>query len=399
MIQVTDTIEGSGFPLGFCVRRCGERPRIFGGATGQSVFRVDARALGGHQKEAIVNEGEQGPAWRLTSDEGPYLQGSDLAPFPLGFFNAGLQGDLLGRIRDFADARDIRLGTVTVELVNSYSFSGSFFKGDGRGNAEPAQIRVVIDSPVSPDKAAHLINAAVRASPALAAMRVPLTCTFALYVNGVRRAVSSAAPSAAPDAPDPLKISGGPPQPIADGKDLDGNIAKIPQPPVETKVMPSAGARVELQVLGKGRLVDPQGTAAMETSLKAPPGSHFGFRTDERTRNPQAPSGLALLSAGVSFCYLTQLLRYTEYLKYKVRAIRLVQYNPFELSAAGDGSLVGGAGPADTHLFLHGDEPDEVMQRLLVMGAQTCYLHAALRASLPPVVSAELNGSPLPLAG
>ena len=263
MIQVTDTIDGSGFPLGFCVRRGGERPGIFGGAAGRTVFRVDARSLGAHQKEAVVNEGEQGPAWRMTSDEGPYLHGSDLAPFPLGFFNAGLQGDLLGRIRHYAEARQIRLGAVAVELVNSYSFSGSFFKGDGRGSAEPAQIRVAIESPASPDKAAHLINTAVSASPALASMRVPLQSTFALYVNGARRTVSSAAPSAAPDAPDPLKTYGGPPQPLADGKDLDGIITKIPQPAVATQVMPSAGARFELHVLGKGRLDDPHGTTAL----------------------------------------------------------------------------------------------------------------------------------------
>ena len=40
---------------------------------------------------------------------------------------------------------------------------------------------------------------------------------------------------------------------------------------------------------------------------------------------------------------------------------------------------------------------DAVMQRLLVMGARTCYLHAALHAALPPQVEAQLNGVPLEL--
>jgi len=35
------------------------------------------------------------------------------------------------------------------------------------------------------------------------------------------------------------------------------------------------------------------------------------------------------------------------------------------------------------------------MQKLLVMGAQTCYLHAALRAHLEPDIAVVLNGAPL----
>lgn len=204
-------------------------------------------------------------------------------------------------------------------------------------------------------------------------------------------------PSPAPDAPDPLKIYPRPPGPLADGMDLEGIITKTPQPPVATEVMPSAGAKFDLRVLGHSRLQDQaQGRTDVQTWLKAPAGSHFGFHTDEASLvAPTAPSGLALLCAGVSFCYMTQLLRYAEYLKYKVRAIRMVQFNPFSLRLADDGALGADVGPVDTHLFLHGDESDEVMQKLLVMGAQTCYLHAALKAALPPVVELRFNGQPL----
>lgn len=396
MIAASDTIEGSGYPLGFKVAQGAGRSPVFDGRAGGDLFRVDARALGAHQKEAVVHEGEAGSAWRMTSDEGPYLKGSDRAPFPLGFFNAGLQADLLNRVACLAGARGVKLRGAALELDNSYSFSGSFFKGDGRGAAYPARIRMRIESSASAEQVAALVRAAVRASPALATMRTPLASTFALYVNGARRAVAGAHASAAPDAPDPLKHYSGAPRPLPGADDLPGIIAKIPRPAEPSAEMPAAGAKVDLVVRGKAALAEPEGTTELETWLLRPVGSHFGFRTDERADADRAPSGLAVLSAGIVFCYMTQLLRYTEYLKYRVRAIRVVQHSPYRLAgAAEDWSLAGEAGPVDTHLFLHGDEPDEVMQKLLVMGAQTCYLHAALRSSLEPEVSTTLNDAPL----
>jgi hypothetical protein len=47
------------------------------------------------------------------------------------------------------------------------------------------------------------------------------------------------------------------------------------------------------------------------------------------------------------------------------------------------GGCGGGRRPVDTHLHLVSEEPDEVNQRLLSMGARTCYLHAALGSALP----------------
>jgi len=400
MIHVSDTIEGSGYPLGFCFRREGSRTGPLAGSVGAANLRVDARAMGGHQKEALVLEGDPGPAWRLVSDEGPILKGSDMAPFPLGFFNAGLQADLLGQVARLVGSRALAVTGVELELDNTYSFSGSFFKGDGQGTALPAQIRLEPHGSLSALAARDLVRDAVAASPALAAMTTPLANTFALYVNGIRREVTEALPSTSPDAPDPLKSYRTPPCPLADGKDMAGITTKIPMPPVKTEMMPSAGAKVEIGILGHSRLTDiARGLTAMHTQLKARPGNHFGLESDELSiANPAAPSGLALLAAGVSFCYMTQLLRYAQYLKYKVRAIRMVQYSPFGAHASPGGAQVGTVGPFDTHLFLHGDEPDAVMQRLLVMGARTCYLHAALHAALPPQVEARLNGAPLELS-
>jgi hypothetical protein len=396
MIETRDSIQSSGFPLAFKVAQGARRSPVLAGRAGGDVFRVDARALGAHQKEAVVHEGDGGSAWRLTSDEGAYLKGSDLAPFPLGFYNAGLQADVLNRLVSLARARGIALHGVQLELDNAYAFSGSFLKGDGRGTAYPAKLRLSVQTCASGEEVAALARAAARASPALGTMRTALANTFALYVNGVRRAVAGPHPSAAPDAPDPLKRYAGAPEPLSGADDLHDLISKAPHAAEPAVEMPAAGAKVDLAVQGRSRLAAPEGSTEVETWLMRPPGSRFGFRTDEHPERDRAPSGLGLLSAAVVFCYMTQLLRYTEYLKYKVRAIRVVQYNPYRLTGcAEDGTLAGEAEPVDTHLFLHGDEPDEVMQKLLVMGAQTCYLHAALRASLEPHISVVLNGAPV----
>jgi uncharacterized OsmC-like protein len=127
--------------------------------------------------------------------------------------------------------------------------------------------------------------------------------------------------------------------------------------------------------------------------------SHFAMKSDERgaTAGPdspdQGPSGLSLLSAGIAFCFMTQLSRYIEHMKFRIRQVRLVQFNPYTLQgSASDGSARGAIEPVDTHLFLHGEESDETHERLMKIAATTCYLHATLASALKPVVSIEVNG-------
>src|SRR3546814_8146520 len=96
------------------------------------------------------------------------------------------------------------------------------------------------------------------------------------------------------------------------------------------------------------------------------------MKSDERPDGGQAPSGLALLSASIVFCYMTQLSRYIEHQKFAIGGVRIVQYTPFVLTrSAAEGTLVGRAAPADTHLFLNGDEGDETHERLMTIAANT----------------------------
>ena len=129
------------------------------------------------------------------------------------------------------------------------------------------------------------------------------------------------------------------------------------------------------------------GTTRTDVALQLPGMSHFAIQSDESAAD-LAPSGLALLSAGIAFCYMTQLSRYIDYMKYKIRHVRLVQYSPYTFNGT-DGNIE----PVATHLFLHGDESDETHEKFMRISAVTCFLHATLKAALIPQVTVELNGT------
>jgi uncharacterized OsmC-like protein len=379
---LNDTIDMHGDPLAFKLRQ--------GTASlanaGRDVIKVESRQLAGHQKEAVVTDGQAGSAWRLTSDEGKHLKGTDLAPFPLGFFNAGLQSDLYGHLRNLAATRGIPLDGLEIRLTNHYWLTGSFIHGTGEGHAEPPDIEVRVQSAAGKDAITALVASALDASPAIALLRTPLTGnTFALYVNGRRRIVSGAPNSSAPDATDPYRAYGNAPRPL----DSNGRRDLIVKPGV-TEQGTSALAQATItgkqirNILGEGRPLG-DGLFKTETWLGMPGASHFQFISDEGSTGA-APSGLALLSAGIAFCYMTQLSRYIENMKMAIRAVRLVQFNPFVGGAKATAESI------DTHLFLNGEAPEQTHLQLLTIAARTCYLHAACKTPTEPNVRVIHNG-------
>ena len=386
-LKVADTIESSGFPLGFKVAQGAARSPLMGMDAAEDTLKVEVRAMGGHQKECVVTDGLAGSAWRMVCDEGAGLNGSDLAPFPLGFMSAGLQAELQGRIARLAVARDIPIRSLRTGLINRYAFEGSFFRGSGRGSALAPAFDVHLDSPAGAQQVRALVDDAARASPLLAAVGRALANTFALYVNGQRRTPLQVLPSTRADAPDPLKSWKGVPQPLAGSGALPDMVAKLAPPPANggparPPMKPDEDVRFAIEICGESSWQE--GITASQTWASKPFGSRFGIKSDERSAADQAPSGLALAAAGVAFCLMTQLLRYSEFRKYQIRAVRIVQYWPMQQVIDAHGSLGGGTGNLDTHVFLHGEETDENMGHLLLSSANTCYLHALLGAALQP---------------
>ncbi|MGE0256255.1 MAG: hypothetical protein AB7N54_12035 [Alphaproteobacteria bacterium] len=396
-----NSIQGSGYPLAFRTRRGSARPGVLGATAARDVFVTEARVLNLYQKEAVVSEGAGGSAWRMTTDEGKHIKGTDLAPFPLGFMNAAVHGDVANRLLSLAKARGIVVDGLSLFVQNPYHIEGSFVRGDGQGHAHPPTIEVSIDTQASSSAVEALVDAALRASPVIAMYRTALRNTFAIYVNGRRRPVTRMPNSDAPDAADPYLTYRVAPAPLAGSDELPDLIYKTGEIRQGELVDASSGAirRIVRTISGRSRLLDPAGVTETDTWLELPGVSHFALKSDERVEGDQGPSGLALVSAAIVFCYMTQLSRYIEHQKFDIEGVRLVQFTPFELHGrAAVGSLAGAAGPVDTHLFLNGGAGDETHETLLHIAARTCYLHALLGSTLEPVVGISHNGKALRVA-
>lgn len=383
------SIDADGYPVAFPVARGGGRAGFFAGAAGSGLLRAEVRQVSHHAKEAVVSEGEGGLVWRLASDEGAHLKGSDLAPFPLGFFNAGLQADLAGQVARLARARGIAIGALRLALKTAYSLTGSFVLGTGQGVAEGVFIEIDIDSPATDAALADLLRDAVAASPGLALVTGRFDNTFALYHNGRRVNPTSLPASAGPDAMDPFMTYARAPRPLDGDFDAAAIVKLDRRQPGQTITAPLSG-RVIREVAGQGRLVDPAGLYRSETALNLPGSTIFAFLSDE-TAAGTAPAGLALAAAGIAFCYITQICRYIENMKLPIRGVRLVQDLPFARDAAGQGQ----AGDCDTHLFLTGEADAATFEMLQRVAAHTCYLHQTMLQAPPLVVMARRDGAPI----
>jgi hypothetical protein len=374
-------------PLSYRVRH--------GEPAGGGVFRVDAWQLPGHQREAIASDGAAGPAWRLTSDEGLHLKGTDLAPFPFGYFNAGLQVDLLRRLRDAAATAGIALQAVETSLDSEYALTGSFALGNACALAAPARIEVRVESNASSAAIAALVAAALAASPVLALLRAPVACRYALRVDGRPQALPGLAAAPAVDAVDPDSAWPGGPRPLAGGGGEDAVLkTAVKEAGTPTIAPPGTTTRMVRNVTGHGRLVDADGGTAVETWLQYPGASHFVFRGDAGAA-ARAPCGLTLLSAGLAFCFMTQLSRTLEHLPAMaplrgMRGARVVQTTAFGAAAA---PLTARCGGIDTCVFLDGGAPAALYAELVMLAARGCFLRAAAAAALAPMLRVMHNGA------
>jgi hypothetical protein len=383
-----DSILRHGDPLGFCVKPGSSRPGAVIGS-GRDRFRVEARAAEAQQKEGVLIEGVDGSVWRLTADEGPAMNGHDIAPFPLGYLIAGVSADLYNRIAAAAERCGIGLDDVGIGMAQVFGSSGSFIHSTATASSEAVTIDVALSASVHAAEARSLLAEALEASPAIAFLREPVReSTFALSINGRRRLVLGKPGSPAEDVEDPFLTHARPPRPATGAgpaileKPGSAETGEAPQIPLS-----STGKRL-FTIAGHGSAVG-KGRFRTETWIARPGMSHFRILSDESAADT-APSGLGLLSTGIAFCFLTQLHRYVEAQKLSIRSPRLVQLMDF---AAGS---TAGVEALDTHLFLNGDAPEAVHENLLNMAARTCFMHAAAAASIEPAISLRLNGELVP---
>lgn len=339
-------------------------------------IRVLSRSLAGMQKEAVVLYGQEGPAWRMASDEGPYLKGTDLAPFPLAFFTTGLAASYLSTLREVAAHSPGEVRAARVVLDSRYTMAGSALRGTMTGAALPVELEV--DGRVSPD----LIAEAAARCLAFYLLRSPVDEDFGLRVNG-----ESVTPQAVPAFSGPLEPAPegfDEAQPDPDPGIASAIIEKLATGPVvsgEGGVGSSLASEQKRTLHLRGiATLRSDGMKQIRIELFKPIGSSFHFLSDDSRRfggEDRAPSGLAYVAAAVAFCFMTQLGRYAQIVHTLLSDYRLIQDLTFS------SSLVGGVGPLSTQVSLETPDGADFGRTLVRMGAQTCFLHAACQSEVP----------------
>ena len=351
------------------------------------------------QKECIGYEGDLNTnSWRLTSDEGGHLKGTDLAPFPLGFFNACIHGDVVGKIFKIARNENLSIEEIRCEVKNSYFLTGSFVKGDGKGHAEPTEINLKIKYPEHNSKINEIIKICSKTSPVLAALRTPLNNTFSLTSNGRRKKLNNLNESEKKDIEDPYKFYTHSPSPNQTENYSKRMILKT-QKVSEGEIEPVDGYNVSASsgnvpgnknfnkiirtIVGNSITKLNDEIIEVDTVLGLPGMSHFIISMD--IEGLKAPSPVNVMGAAISFCFLTQTHRYIKHQNFKIEGLRMSQYLSFEENSSGLLKML----PLDTHLFTNGTASDEDNEKLIDMSERTCYLHATLCSTLNPVINVK----------
>ena len=378
-----------------------ERPRFFPAGNGADIglaapadrrglaVRTWARSLAGMQKEALVTGSVDGRVWRLVSDEGPYLDGYDEAPFPLAHMTAGMVASYMSEVTALTRQRGVTLDGLRLTLHSYYSMEGSALRGTMVGGALPPVLEV---EPGPAAEAGHLralVLDAVAAAPVCALLGQVHQSAFTLTANGARL------------PPERVRaLPGPPPADPADRFDKAGpdRAAEVAQPLVQLLVpaqrVPGAGGVSSSYAETQSRVLHVRGTCTVredgvkqiDLGILNPVGSTFRFLSDEAPRSGgggQAPDAATYVSAGIAFCFMTQLGRYAKITGTPLEAYRLVQdtHLPAGAASAGTGGP-GTADPVESHVYLDTPAGDEFARRALDMSEQTCFLHALCRTEL-----------------
>ena len=380
-------LDVPGRPLFFKIGNLVQETLAAQARHGQRI-RTFARSLSVMQKEAIVISGQAGIAWRLASDEGPYLKGDDVAPCPLAFMTAGMIASYMTGILRLAEERGLHLRRVRLVQDNFYAMSGSALRGTMIGGALPVTLTAEVDCSADAPNLNNLLNDAVAASPASALMRDELTSRFTLTHNGRQIETGRVDPIDKSAEPDPAAGFD-----TAQPEDGDWNnlVLKGPMTPRTMETTSAVGSSLAEEQNRRLHLrgicsLQPDGLKKIEVQLHNPQGSIFYFLSDETVEangGSRAPDAATYISAAIAFCFMTQFGRYATIMKKDLREYRIVQDTHF--SQSGDGRF-GEADAVETHVHLVSGEDDSFARTILDMSEQTCFLHALCRTSLTPDV-------------
>jgi organic hydroperoxide reductase OsmC/OhrA len=386
-----DSIESSSYPLIYKVAAGGDFPLKAPIKTNKISVRAATRALSGMQKECVLHYEPTNTTWRMVCDEGPWLNGTDLASFPLGFFTAGLVSSYMSEYLSHVKKEGIKLHSLEVMVDNIYTMEGSLIRGTMSSDALPVEVTFRANAEADDETLQSLAYKAVASSPADVYLRAAKDSVFSLNMNDKQIPVTGVAISPSEQTADPSVVFK---QACPDNNDsfkdermeklanvdsLGGEILGTER--ATGKVGLSDVQKRKVHVRGVGTLRS-DGLKDIHVACFQPIGSVFRFLSDDSELvggQGRAPSGLAYFSAGLSFCFMTQLGRYAAVTRQKMNSYQVVQDMTFSLPSVDDESE---SAAVDTHVFIGTEEDDAATQKLLDMGEQTCYLHAACRSAI-----------------
>lgn len=348
-------------------------------SSGGIPVRTWVRSLAGMQKEALVVNGATGTTWRLVSDEGPYLAGHDRAPCPLCHFVTGMAASYLNEVCSLAEGRGLETQGMRLTLDNFYTMEGSALKGTMTGGALNPGLSVEFPAPAREDEATSLIADAVATSPVHGLLANVLSSRFTLHHNGAATPVGHVAPltTSHPDPGDSFDRAE-----VAVEAMVADDLMVMLRPADQVEGIPG-GVNTSLEE-SQSRSLHAQATSVvgvngvkdiMETLIR-PIGSEFRFRSGE---TGMAPDAVSYLSAGIGFCFMTQLGRYARITRKVLDHYRIAQDTVFY---PGEEEQPGRMDPVETHLYLETPEDVDFARQALDMSEQTCFLHATCRTPL-----------------
>jgi len=366
--------------------------------------RTRVRSLAGMQKEALVTSTLSGETWRLASDEGPYLDGADMAPPPLAFLATGVASSYVTELLALADQRNVAIDDVELTLDNYYAISGSALAGPMTGTALTPEDPATVESDADAETLSELVETATAFSPINGLMGGSLPSRFTLTHDGHEVSPDRVAELNEPALEDPI-----------DAFEASRPPSELSEEPIiqhtgrTTEEFPDADEKytdkdAEGYSEEQDRMIHVRATCTLredglkhvEQELYSPRGTIFTFLSDEPEGHGgrgRAPDATSYIAAGIAFCFMTQLGRYAGVVGEELSGYRLVQDTHFSLGGASAGTgEPGAAEPVDSHLFVDGPFDDEFARELLDMSEQTCYLHALCRtADLEPDVDVSIR--------
>jgi len=381
------SIESIGHALAFAVEPGGLNLENLLPEDGALRIRTTARALTGMQKEAIIQHGPTGAVWRVVCDEGPWLNGTDLAPFPLAFFAAGLAASLLSQILGEAGDRGVGIDSLSLVQDNFFTMEGSALRGTMAAGVQPMQVNISLQGNATAAEFEDIAKTALRdRCPAVRCLQEALASGFTIRANDEDLPWSGEAATHLADVAFPVGLF----DRIRPASTAGAAIIRKTGSDANSNA-PAVGLKTEqkriVHVHTEGMIRD-DGMKSIKVQCIQPQGSCFQMLSDDSRAaggQERAPDGLAYLAAGVAFCFMTQIGRYAQITRQKLNGYRIIQDTTHPLSRNGKP----GSDPlgVETLVSVDTEEPPEKSIKLVQMGEQTCYVHAAFRTAVETEIS------------